>query len=88
MVTSRREGANPNIWTSTVHAPPARSSNVKRPDSSVLVTTLFEPCVAVTVAPGMGWPPERTNPEYCPATRLPARKKKTKVDRNCLRKPS
>jgi hypothetical protein len=61
-VISRRAGEKPKISTWRVQAPAARLLNVYCPESSVVVTIFCSPCEAVTVAPGMASPPERTIP--------------------------
>jgi len=59
-------GMKPNIWTSMLQAPVVRSEKEYRPCSSVTVVTALSPSLAVTLAPGMGNPPDRTTPS-CPA---------------------
>jgi hypothetical protein len=66
-VISRRAGVKPKISTCSDQAPEARLLNVYWPESSVVVTIFCSPCVAVTVAPGMASPPERTVPLCCTA---------------------
>lgn len=64
-------GMKPNIWTSMLQAPAVRSEKEYLPCSSVTVVTDFSLCVAVTVAPGMGNPPERTTPSFSAPMTIP-----------------
>ena len=68
--TSRVSLAKPIISTSMVHVPSANSGNEYAPWSSVVVTIFLSPCVAVTVAPGTGNPPDLTAP-WCSAAIRP-----------------
>lgn len=52
----------PNICTVTFQFEPGSTAKRKRPFSSVEVTCLAVPCVAVTVAPGIGSRSARTTP--------------------------
>jgi hypothetical protein len=64
-------GMKPNIWTSMLQVPVVRSEKEYRPCSSVTVVTDFSLSLAVTVAPGMGNPPERTTPSCSAAMTTP-----------------
>ena len=59
---SRSTGLNPSIEIRKVHTPSGRSGKEYAPESSVEVTKLLSPCVAVMVAPGTGIPPDLTHP--------------------------
>jgi hypothetical protein len=62
MPTSLLAFWNPIISTWIDQIPSAKSANEYMPCSSVVVMTFLSPRVAVTVAPGMGNPPDRTTP--------------------------
>jgi hypothetical protein len=56
-------GSKPNISTVYLHDVEGKPPISKRPASSVVVVILLSvPHSADTVAPGIGWPPERTRP--------------------------
>jgi hypothetical protein len=59
---SRATGLNPSIETRNVQTPSGRFGKEYAPESSVEVTKLLSPCVAVIVAPGTGTPPDLTHP--------------------------
>jgi hypothetical protein len=42
--------------------PSGRLSKLNRPDSSLVVENVSDPTLAVTTAPGTGFPPETTEP--------------------------
>jgi hypothetical protein len=59
------KGSNPNINTVYLQDVEGRPPISNRPASSVVVVILLSvPHSADTVAPGIGWPPERTMP-FC-----------------------
>ncbi len=64
IVTERLAGEKPNISTWSFHTPAARLLKVYWPASSVVVAIFCSPCVAITVAPGIASPPDRTIP-FC-----------------------
>ncbi len=76
-VTSRRADANPNISTSTAHTPGERFSSRYCPFSPEMVETLCSPCVAVSVAPGIGLPIACTLPLSCAASKGPPKRNTT-----------
>jgi len=65
-------GSKPNIRTVYLHDVEGNPPISKRPASSVTVVILSVPHSAVTVAPGIVWPPERTTPVYTSAAAMPA----------------
>jgi hypothetical protein len=62
MVTGWLILPNPNISTVIVQFPSSKSGKLYAPCSSVVVMSFFSPWVAVTTAPGMGNPVDRTVP--------------------------
>src|SRR5262249_15012877 len=84
MGTSRATGSKPNIPTENRHVPlSGRPPISKRPSASVMVVILSDPQVAVTVAPGIPWPPERTTP-FCTSATARAVNMKTKHDERSM----
>lgn len=75
-------GSNPNIAIENLHCVAGKPPISKRPSRSVTVVIRSLPHSAITVAPGIGCPPERTTP-FCTAA-LPsvAENKTTHVKRS------
>ncbi len=69
--------SKPNIATENWQGVAGRPPISKRPSPSVTVVILSAPQSAFTVAPGMGWPPERTTP-VCTSAAAKAAKTKTR----------
>jgi hypothetical protein len=59
---SRATGLKPSIEIRKLQIPSGRFGKEYAPESSVDVTKLLSPCVAVMVAPGTGTPPDLTHP--------------------------
>lgn len=75
-VASRCPGSNPNIAIKNLHGVAGKPPISKRPSRSVTVVILSLPHSAITVAPGIGCPPERTTP-FCTAALPSAAENKT-----------
>lgn len=81
-------GSKPNISTVYLQEVDGKPPISNRPASSVTVVILSVPHSAVTVAPGIGWPPERTTPFCTSAAATPAKSSRAaQVDRNIEKFP-
>jgi hypothetical protein len=76
-------GSKPNMRTVYLQDVEGNPPISNLPASSVVVVILSVPHSAVTVAPGIAWPPERTSPVWTSAKATPTNAiKARKVDRN------
>jgi hypothetical protein len=74
-VTSSCAGSNPNIEMKNLQGVAGKPPSSNCPASSVTVLILSAPQIAVTAAPGIACPPERTTPLCVSAKANPAMKK-------------
>jgi hypothetical protein len=80
--TSRWDGSNPNIPTENLQGVEGSSPISKRPASSVTVEILLPAQSAETVAPGIAWLPECTDPVCVSAAAIPTKMKIRPVTRS------
>jgi hypothetical protein len=80
-VNWRCAGSNPNIEMEKLQGVSGKPPIMNRPASSVTVSILSVPQIAVTVAPGIGWPPDRTTPLSVAPNASPPRIKANTVTR-------